>query len=265
MARRPSGRRPSLWLAAAFLLTLPVGSARGESWSDSLQIKPIVTPIDLRYRPVAKATIVLGRVAIEQIGIRMPRPVVRGTKSMRIVAVRDKFAVSFEPVGGDARGDAASGMRTMRLLIDAKGELFDAVVLDDNGEPTEMDGPLLAEIAPSLFLALPRFPDHPVRTGDIMYDYVLDAGYDLGLGSGTLPLKVKGTVRGTTEHNGRLAVVIEYQGSGECTCGPLSVSEHGYELIDVATGVVLAITSTSRMVGREGSVRWTEGIETSLH
>jgi hypothetical protein len=246
-----------LLLAAALILgAVPAGA---ESWRDSLSITPITTPIDLRYRPVARATFTFGQVAIEQVGMRLPTPVARSVETIRIEAVAGRLAVTFE---ADTPGQG-HGM-TARLLISPKGEFLDAVLADESGAPEEKDGPFLAQLEQSMFLTLPRFPDHPVKTGDILYSPELDSGFDIGLGSGQLPLKVTGIVRGTTMYDGRQAVVVDFTTEGRCTCGPVTLSEQGYELIDVATGIVLALTSETLLKGPDGHVRWTNGVQTQF-
>lgn len=250
-------RLAALLPAAALSIILATAPGRAESWRDSMQITPITTPIDLRYRPVPRATFTFGQVAIEQVGIRLHSPVMRSSQAIRIEAVAGQLAVTFESETAGAAPEA-------RLLMSPKGEFLDAVLADETGAPTEKDGPFLAQLEQAMFLTLPRFPDHAVKTGDTLYAHELDGGIGMGLGSGELPVRVTGIVRGTTVYNGREAVVVDFSTEGRCTCGPITLSEQGYELIDVATGIVLALTSTTVFAGPDGHVRWSSGVNTEF-
>jgi hypothetical protein len=249
-------------LLAAMSVTGVAVCAAAESWTETLRIAPITTPIDLRYRPVSDVRITFGRMATEQHAIQVPHPVERSTGTMRIDQAGGKLAVTvaFEPAHSAPLRPWDTA--TLRLLISPKGELFDLLWADAGGEPFAVEGsPILAELEQSLYLALPRFPDAPVRTGDLLYDYEID----LGPVPGVLPVRVRGTVRGTTTYNGRQAVVVDYRSDGKAEFDiAMSYSEQGYELIDVATGLVVSLAGTETYTAGDEWVRWRYGFEALL-
>lgn len=245
-------------LSVLLILASPAG-ASGQSWTDTLRIQPITAPIDLRYRPVTDVSFIFGRVATANRGINVPHPVERSVGKMRVERAGSGLAVTFEFDGSKVVPRGSVETLTLRMLISEKGELLDLVSLSDGGEPFAVDSsPLLAEIEQSLYLMLPRFPDRPVRTGDVLYEYELDAGPVPGV----LPVRVRGTVRGTTTYNGRAAVVVDYRSSGKAEFNvDLAYSEQGYELIDLATGLVVSLAGTESYDSVDRSIQWTYGFE----
>ena len=258
-ASAPRLRALSAWLAALLIVTTAPPGGAEESWTETLRIEPITAPIDLRYHPVSGVAITFGRVAMEQKGVQLPQPIERSVGTMRIEQAGARLAVTIDFAPPKSAPPGASDSTTLRMLISPKGELFDLVWADADGEPMAVDStPLLAELEQSLFLALPRFPDAPVKTGDVLYDFNLDVGPVPGV----LPVRVRGTVRGTTMYNGRQAVVVDYHSDGKAQFDlELAYTERGYELIDLATGLVVSLAGTETLTSEKGSVRWTYGFE----
>jgi hypothetical protein len=255
----PRARQLCAVLLLGLLFLVQASAASAESWTESLQIEPITSPIDLRYRPVSNVKISFGRMATEQTGVQLPHPLERSVGSMRVEQAGARLAVTIKFAPTRTAMAGGIGFATMRMLISPKGELHDLVWSDEEGEPFSVDStPILAELEQSLYLALPRFPDAPVKTGDILYEYQLDVGPVPGV----LPVRVRGTVRGTTTYNGRQAVVVDYSSSGKAQFElDLSYSERGYELIDIATGLVVSLAGSETLKSEDESVRWTYGFE----
>jgi hypothetical protein len=262
---RPAAKAAALSLAILmFALTLEGGKGRAETPSYPFTVRPISKPVEMSYRPVKRSPFTSGTVAVERVGVDIARPLSRMSGSIRIDPAGEDLALTYEvkSVQPKAAGDEFGGL-TLRLLLSPKGEVLDAVAASGSGHSGFQDNrPLLAEFAQSLYLEIPRFPAHPVASADRLYDYEWDLGRKLGAGVGRLLVRVTGTVRGTTTYNGREMLVVDYRCAGHA--GNMRFSEQGYQLIDLATGLVGAAVGQQRLEDDQGHATWTSGYEVTF-
>jgi hypothetical protein len=134
---------------------------------------------------------------------------------------------------------------TTRALITPTGQLLDLISKEQHGRADAVESePILSLLEQRLYLDLPQLPERAVKSGDKLFEYERDlARFDDALGA--IRVRVTGTVRGTTTHNGRRVLFVEYRGT--MPASDLPFEETGYELIDLETGIVTAVHGNCRL------------------
>ena len=219
-----------------------------------LQVRPIETPIRLEYRP-AHASYSYGSIAIEHTGKPLVSPMERISASISLVSVESKLAMTEEWVERRPGAKDSAEHGVLRMLLTPSGEVQDAVMSYGKGRVVSADDRPL----PARNFAFPRLPDHAVAGGDTVFDYDWDFDGSSEIPPGMFPIHFTGTVRGTGTYLGRRVVVLDYQAHGVCRCGDVRYDEEGYQLMDIATGLVSLVSGRIRISAETSHATWSFG------
>ena len=197
-------------------------------------IKPITSPIVLRYRPFPKSPFTLTQqVSIPTDGSDNSNQ----TQMSGFIESQLVDGLLMVTVASEHEAGQSSVQLYLQYSYTQSGQFQGIRKMELNGKDYLSSAPpqletLMKQMEDALKSAHPTYDKiNGYVTGDNIYDYDLN----MNIMNFEMTIKTRGVVCGLTIHEGRDALVVDYE--GEVSLNRNSGSASGYMLLDVSTGI----------------------------